>query len=119
MRAYERLLKYVKINTKSDENSTTVPTTAVQFDLAKMLEAELKEMDEYAASLGMELIVSMQTLAHLEQFLQWPKAAHLRDNTTCLLIDEEETTDVTCQFCDVVYHFERKDLEELRKAQKK
>lgn len=35
------------------------------------------------------------------------------------LIDEEETTDVTCQFCDVVYHFERKDLEELRKAQKK
>ena len=35
------------------------------------------------------------------------------------LIDEEETTDVTCQFCDVIYHFERKDLEELRKAQKK
>ena len=35
------------------------------------------------------------------------------------LIDEEETTDVTCQFCDVVYHFERKDLEELKKAQKK
>ena len=35
------------------------------------------------------------------------------------LIDEEESTDVTCQFCDVVYHFNRKDLEELRKAQKK
>ena len=52
---------------------------------------ELREMDDYAASLGMELIASMQTLAHLEQFLQWPKAAHLRDNTTCLLIDEEET----------------------------
>jgi len=53
--------------------------------------AELREMDDYAASLGMELIISMQTLAHLEQFLQWPKAAHLRDNATCLLIDEEET----------------------------
>lgn len=52
---------------------------------------ELKEMDDYAASLGMELIISMQTLAHLEQFLQWPKAAHLRDNETCLLIDEEES----------------------------
>jgi len=52
---------------------------------------ELREMDDYAASLGMELIVSMQTLAHLEQFLQWPKAAHLRDNETCLLIDEEES----------------------------
>ena len=35
------------------------------------------------------------------------------------LIDEEEETAVTCQFCDVVYHFERKDLEELKKAQKK
>ena len=44
MRAYERLLKYVKINTKSDESGTTVPTTAIQFDLAKMLEAELKEI---------------------------------------------------------------------------
>lgn len=35
------------------------------------------------------------------------------------LIDEEESTDVTCQFCDVVYHFDRKDLEELKKTQKK
>ena len=34
------------------------------------------------------------------------------------LIDEEESTDVTCQFCDVVYHFDRKDLEELKKSQK-
>ena len=42
MRAYERLLKYVKINTKSDENSTTVPTTAIQFDLANLLAEELK-----------------------------------------------------------------------------
>ena len=57
----------------------------------KYTQAELKEMDDYAASLGMELIISMQTLAHLEQFLQWPKVAHMRDNATCLLIDEEET----------------------------
>ena len=35
------------------------------------------------------------------------------------LIDEEESTDVTCQFCDVVYHFNRKDLEELKRTQKK
>ena len=44
MRAYERLLKYVKINTKSDENSTTVPTTAIQFDLARELVEELKAL---------------------------------------------------------------------------
>lgn len=44
MRAYERLLNYVKIHTTSDENSTTVPTTARQFDLAKLLLQEMKEM---------------------------------------------------------------------------
>ena len=30
MRAYERLLNYVKIHTTSDENSDTTPTTARQ-----------------------------------------------------------------------------------------
>lgn len=35
------------------------------------------------------------------------------------LIDEEEETAVTCQFCDVVYRFDRKDLENLLKTQKK
>lgn len=44
MRAYERLLNYVKIHTTSDENSTTVPTTARQFDLAKLLVEEMKAM---------------------------------------------------------------------------
>ena len=44
MKAYERLLKYVKINTKSDDRSTTVPTSAIQFDLARMLEEELREL---------------------------------------------------------------------------
>lgn len=44
MRAYERLLNYVKIHTTSDENSTTVPTTARQFDLAKLLVEEMKHL---------------------------------------------------------------------------
>lgn len=44
MRAYERLLNYVKVDTTSDENSTTAPTTTNQFDLAKMLVKELKEL---------------------------------------------------------------------------
>ena len=42
MRAYERLLNYVKIYTTSDEDSTTVPSTARQFDLAKLLVEEMK-----------------------------------------------------------------------------
>ena len=41
MRAYERLLNYVVVYTTSDEDSTTVPSTARQFDLAKKLVEEL------------------------------------------------------------------------------
>lgn len=44
MRAYERLLNYVKVDTTSNENSATAPTTANQFDLARMLVKELKEL---------------------------------------------------------------------------
>ena len=44
MQAYERLLKYVKIYTTSDEESTTVPSSARQFDLAHILVDELKAL---------------------------------------------------------------------------
>ncbi|MBO4847945.1 MAG: peptidase T [Clostridia bacterium] len=42
MKAYERLLKYVSVHTKSDDDSQTVPSTARQFDLAKLLVEEMK-----------------------------------------------------------------------------
>ena len=44
MRAYERLLNYVKVWTTSDEESTTSPTTARQFDLAKLLVEEMVDV---------------------------------------------------------------------------
>ena len=44
MRAYERLLNYVKVYTTSDEDSNTVPSTARQFDLANILVKELKAL---------------------------------------------------------------------------
>jgi tripeptide aminopeptidase len=44
MKAYERLLKYVTVRTPSDENSETVPSSQCQFDLAKILETEMKEL---------------------------------------------------------------------------
>lgn len=44
MKAYQRLLNYVKIYTTSDENSTTVPTTQRQFDLARILVEEMKAL---------------------------------------------------------------------------
>ena len=44
MKAYERLLKYVVVRTPSDENSETVPSSTCQFNLARILEAEMKEL---------------------------------------------------------------------------
>lgn len=44
MKVEERLLNYVKVWTTSDENSTTTPSSAIQFDLGRMLEKELKDM---------------------------------------------------------------------------
>lgn len=42
MKAYERLLNYVKVFTTSDETSETVPSTARQFDLSNKLVEEMK-----------------------------------------------------------------------------
>ena len=54
MSAKERFLRYVKIDTQSDENSATYPSTEKQKDLLLLLVDELKElgladaqMDEY------------------------------------------------------------------------
>ncbi|SHJ78680.1 peptidase T [Hespellia stercorisuis] len=44
MKAYERLLRYVVVRTPSDEESDTVPSSKCQFELARMLAAELKEL---------------------------------------------------------------------------
>ena len=44
MKAYERLLNYVKILTPSNENSQTVPSSDCQFDLARVLENEMNEL---------------------------------------------------------------------------
>lgn len=44
MTVLDRLLKYVSIWTTSDEESSKTPSTKRQFDLAKLLENELKEL---------------------------------------------------------------------------
>ena len=44
MRAYERFLKYVVINTISDECSNTTPSSQCQFDLARLLVQEMLDL---------------------------------------------------------------------------
>lgn len=40
----ERFIKYVKFETRSDENSTTIPSTPSQLEFAKILKKELEEI---------------------------------------------------------------------------
>ena len=52
---------------------------------------ELKELDDYAAGYDMELIPSIQTLGHMEQYLRWDESADVRDTPRELLADTEAT----------------------------
>ncbi len=54
---------------------------------------ELKECDDYANILGIEMIPCIQALAHLEQFLKWDAVADLRDTERELLVNSEKTYD--------------------------
>lgn len=44
MKVHERFIKYAKIDTQSDENSEQTPSTQKQFDLARIVEAEMREL---------------------------------------------------------------------------
>ena len=44
MRAYERLLNYVKVYTTSEDEQENVPSTSRQFDLGNQLAEELKKI---------------------------------------------------------------------------
>ncbi|MCX7590912.1 MAG: beta-N-acetylhexosaminidase [Kiritimatiellae bacterium] len=52
---------------------------------------ELKQIDDYAFALGIEVIPCIQTLAHLEQVLQWPAYRSYRDTDHILLAGDEKT----------------------------
>ena len=80
MRAYERLLRYAAVRTPSDENGDGTPSTAEQWDLARLLETEMKAMgladvfvDEHAyvygrlpASAGYEDRTPIGFIAHID-----------------------------------------------------
>ncbi len=52
---------------------------------------DLKCIDEYAYEMGLELIPCIQTLGHLDNFLQWDTSKNIKDTTDCLYIGKEET----------------------------
>ncbi len=52
---------------------------------------ELKELDAYCESIGVELIPCIQTLAHLEWIFRFPEYKEVRDCDNILLAGEEKT----------------------------
>lgn len=52
--------------------------------------SELREMDDYADALGIELIPCIQTLAHLNAFFEWPASAPLRDCDDIMLVGDDK-----------------------------
>lgn len=60
---------------------------------------DLREMDEYAAGFGIELVPCIQTLAHLNTALRWDAFAPMLDIDDILLVDEEKTYElIECMF---------------------
>ena len=80
MRACERFLKYVQVYTTSDPDSSVVPSSARQLDLARMLEEEMKTLglegvhvDPYGvvygwlpATPGCEDVPALGFIAHMD-----------------------------------------------------
>jgi hexosaminidase len=54
---------------------------------------ELKECDDYAYALGIEMIPCIQTLGHMAQYIKWNAAGEIKDTYRTLLADEEKTYD--------------------------
>lgn len=84
-------------------------------------QGELKVLDDYAHQFGIECIPCIQTLAHLEEFLKWSDAAHLKDTRGALLLESEATNDfvremiesVTTPFRSKRIHIGMDEAEEL------
>ncbi len=56
-------------------------------------EADMKELDDYAFSLGIEMIPCVQALAHMPDALHWDVFQDIRDYEACLLVGKKETYD--------------------------
>ncbi len=52
---------------------------------------ELKELDDYAWSMGIKIIPTVQTLGHLGQYLRYAETDNMRENNDVLLCGAEQT----------------------------
>ncbi len=52
---------------------------------------ELRELDDFAADIGMEIVPCIQTLAHVNALMRWEKYRNMRDTDDILLAGDERT----------------------------
>lgn len=104
MRAYERLLNYVKIDTQSAEDASCVPSTSGQHTLAAMLKSEMQQLgmervsaDEHAyvygfipASAGYEAEPTIGFIAHIDTATDFSGS-----NVNPRIIDNYDGGDIT------------------------
>ena len=53
--------------------------------------AELRELDDYAYSIGIEIVPCIQTLGHMQHYLKWSESAPYRENGMVLKPGDEAT----------------------------
>ena len=93
MKTYERFLNYVRIHTASSEDSSSVPTTERQFDLAKLLVKELHAIGVENARVDdkcyvyASVVLSPEKLPHLPSLKG--KTLIVTDGTTVLGGDDK------------------------------
>ncbi len=66
-------------------------------------QAEQKELDDYAHTLGIEMVPCIQTLGHLAQMLRWPEYTSVKDTDDILLVDEPKTYELIEEMVKAAY----------------
>ncbi|MCC3375168.1 beta-N-acetylhexosaminidase [Cohnella sp. REN36] len=95
--AFERLLNKMALMGLNSVMLYMEDTYAVEgepyfgYMRGRYTQAELKAIDDYADRFGIEAFPSIQTLAHLEEFLKWEPVKHYRDTKGALLVGDGRT----------------------------
>lgn len=89
MRAYERLLEYVKIKTPSDETNDSTPSSTCQFELAERLVEEMKELGIEDAAVDSKCYV-YGTIPATEGYEKCPKLGFIAHMDTVAEFTEHE-----------------------------
>lgn len=61
---------------------------------------ELKEIDDYAYSLGIEAVPCIETLGHMAKYLRWSEASAIKDTAGVFLADSDKTYDFISKMID-------------------